>query len=154
MRCDDPQAKCKMRLRSGLCGVRCGRFRGGRGGIRWRCLLPLLFHLLERIKAVGRHRCCGRGRGCWSRIEHRLWRAAIIGQNRQAEASDEKDRRQNAGGPRQRIGLAAPGHEPAPAALPQSPALRALQQHGDNKGRDHHEVDGDEDGLHGMGPLR
>ncbi len=131
-----------------------GRLRGRRlgRGVRGRPVL-LLAQRVEQV--VGTGRLLGRLAGGLRRagVEDRLRRRRAVRQDREGQAGGEEQGRQDRGGPRQGVGLAAAGHEPADAATaataaePES-ALGALEQHDADQREHDDEVDDDQDGLH------
>ena len=100
-------------------------------------------------RAPARTACPGRGR--------RRGRGAVaICHDAEDEARDEKAGGKDRRRPRQRVRLAAAGHEArdAAAAAEPEPALRALQQH-DRDEREHdEEMNDDEDRLHALNLRR
>lgn len=76
----------------------------------------------------------------------------VAREQRQADAGDEKASCQKCGQPRQRIGCAAAGHEPAAtaAADPKAAALGALQHDRADQGQGQHEMNDEQNSLHGV----
>lgn len=134
--------------------------RSRRGRCR-RCLLtggligPLLLDLAKLVEnaALAFRRQRGglplrRGRPGRRATEDGMLSASKPSENRQAQARDEKQSRENGGRARQNIGLATSGHEAAAAADAERPALGTLQQHHRDKRDDDHKVYNDQNRLH------
>ena len=75
----------------------------------------------------------------------------VARQQRQSDAGDKETRRQQRRQPRQRIGRAPAGHEAAaPAAAdPQAAALGALQHDRADQRKGQHEMNDEQNSLHG-----
>ncbi len=143
--------RCRVSRRRGGTGRRRRRFRAGPAGA---ALLLDGAHLVEYAALpLGRQRGSLLG-GSGRHVEVQLALVAVARQQRQSEAGGEEQGGEDRGGPRQHVGLAAPGHETAAPAHAQRAAFGTLQQNHHDEGDDDQEVDDDEDGLHDVAEIR
>src|SRR5215475_10376015 len=108
--------------------------------------------LVEHAAAAAAERAGRTGRGLRRRrpaIEDRVRLALPASQHGQDQTGGEEHRRQRGRGLGEHVRLAAAGEKAAATADAQAAAFRALQQHEADHGHDDHEVDDDDDGLHG-----
>ncbi len=89
---------------------------------------------------------------CWRRgtgvLDDRTRLAVPAGQDRQHQAGGEEDRGQDRGGAGEHIGRPPARQKSAGRADAEPAAFRLLQQHDADHGKDDHEMNDDDDGLH------